>query len=78
RHSLAAAEQVKLHGRANDLIERLKGDEAFATLDFEELLNPATFIGRSPQQVDEFIAAEVKPVRKKYADLLGEAGELKV
>jgi adenylosuccinate lyase len=77
-HSLAAAEQVKQHGRANDLIERLRADEAFAGLDFEKLLDPAAFVGRAPQQVGEFLRSEVDPVRDRYADLLGQSGELKV
>jgi len=76
RHSLAAAEQVKAHGRANDLMDRLRKDEAFAGLDFDKLLDPKTFVGRAPEQVDEFLAAEVKPIRQKYADMLGRTGEL--
>jgi len=71
QHSLAAAEQMKQHGRANDLIERLKGDPAFRGIDIDGMLKPESFIGRAPQQVDEFIDAEVGPVRKCYADLLG-------
>jgi adenylosuccinate lyase len=78
RHSMEAAEQVKIHGQANDLTDRLKSDEAFADLDFERLLDPSSFIGRAPQQVDEFLAAEVEPVRRKYADLLGQTSELDV
>ena len=78
RHSQAAAEQVKLHGNPNDLIERLKGDEAFSAVDIDALTDAANFIGRAPQQVDEFLAAEVEPVRAKYAQSLGEAAELHV
>ena len=44
----------------------------------EKLLEPATFVGRAPQQVDEFLKAEVKPIRQKYSDLLGQAAELHV
>src|SRR5690606_2217143 len=32
-HSLAAAEQVKQHGKPNDLIDRLRQDPAFAKVD---------------------------------------------
>jgi adenylosuccinate lyase len=78
KHSMAAAEQVKARGRANDLIERLKGDDAFAAVDIDSLLDPRAFIGRSPQQVDEFLAAEVEPIRARYADLLGQETELRV
>src|SRR2546422_422955 len=50
RHSQAAAEQVKSHGRPNDLTHRLQQDPAFGKLNINHLLDPAQFIGRSPQQ----------------------------
>jgi len=78
QHSMAAGEQVKQHGRPNDLIARLKADEAFAAVDVNAILDPAAFIGRAPQQVDEFLAARVAPVRAKYADRLGQDAELTV
>ena len=78
RHSQAAGEQVKLHGLANDLIGRLKTDDAFKKLDIDALLEPGKFVGRAPQQVDDFLARQVEPVRKKYRNVLGQAGELKV
>lgn len=78
RHSQAAAEQVKVHGRPNDLIERLKADEAFANVDIDSLLKPAAFVGRAPQQVDEFLCSQVEPIRRKYAEVLGQTGQLEV
>ncbi len=77
-HSLAAAEQVKLHGKPNDLIERLGTDDAFAAVDIDEILRPEAYVGRSAEQVDEFLAAEVAPVRSAYADALEQDAELKV
>ena len=78
QHSQAAAEQVKAHGKPNDLLDRLKADDAFAAIDIDALLDPAAFIGLAPQQVDEFIATQVAPIRKRYADALGQTGELRV
>ncbi len=78
QHSQAAAEQVKSHGKPNDLLDRLKGDEAFANLDIDALLDPVAFVGLAPQQVDNFIAQDVEPIRKRYADSLGQQGELRV
>ncbi len=78
RHSQAAAREVKERGRANDLIDRLGGDDAFAALDLDALLDPSAFVGRAPQQVDAFIAQAVEPVREQYADVLSQAGDLKV
>jgi len=78
RHSMEASRQVKEFGRANDLVERMKADEAFAAVDIDALLTPSAFIGRAPRQVDEFLAAEVQPIRDKYAGLLGQDAELNV
>ena len=77
-HSLAAAEQVKSLGRPNDLIDRLQKDTAFSSVDLRKVLDPAAFIGRAPQQVDQFVASVVTPVRQRYRERLGERVELKV
>lgn len=78
RHSHAAAAQVKQSGRPNDLIARLKADPAFAEVDFKKVMNPKAYIGRAPQQVDEFIRGIVTPIRKKYRKELNKKVELNV
>lgn len=78
RHSLAAAAEVKQHGRENDLVERLKADPAFATVDWSAALDPARFVGRAPEQVDEFLAEIVAPIRARYAARLAGEVELRV
>jgi adenylosuccinate lyase len=78
RHSHAAAAEVKQHGRDNDLIERLKNDPAFAGIDFAKVLDPKAYIGRCPEQVDEFIAEVVTPIRRKYRGALNRKVELNV
>lgn len=77
-HSHAAAAQVKQFGRPNDLINRLKADIAFRKIDFEKVLNPKNYIGRAPQQVDEFIRTIVEPICRKYRKDLKRKVELKV
>ena len=77
-HSMAAAEQVKLHGKPNDLIERLQADTHFAKVNFDEVLNPQRFVGRSAEQVDAFINKVVKPIRAKYVKLLNQSVDLRV
>ena len=77
-HSQAAAAQVKNFGKPNDLIGRLRADIDFAKIDFAKVLNPDAYVGRAPQQVDEFIRTVVAPVRKKYAKELGRKVELNV
>ena len=70
RHSQAAAQVVKEQGGDNDLIGRLTADKAFAKVDFSETLDPNRFVGRAPQQVDEFLSEIVEPIRRKYQDQL--------
>ena len=77
-HSQAAATAVKQQGLPNDLLTRLKSDEAFAGIDIDKLVDPSAFVGRAPQQVDEFIAAEVEPIRRRYADKLGQESEINI
>ncbi|MBL9092834.1 MAG: adenylosuccinate lyase [Planctomycetaceae bacterium] len=78
QHSQAAALVVKQHGGENDLLDRLKKDESFAAVDFSEALKPEKFVGRAPQQVDEFLKEFVDPIRKRYADSLGGDAHVKV
>jgi len=77
-YSQAAAGEVKRFGRPNDLIARLRADIAFADLNFEKVLDPAAYVGRAPQQVDEFLRAVVAPIRRRYQKELGQKVELKV
>jgi len=55
-HSVAAAKVMK-EGGENDLLERIANDEIFAAVKdkLDTLTNPTDYIGRSSQQVDEFI-----------------------
>ncbi len=77
-HSQAAAAQVKKFGRPNDLIRRLQTDISFAKIDFAMVLDPDAYVGRAPQQVDEFLKTVVAPVRKRYAKELSRKVELNV
>ena len=79
-HSMAAGKVVKAEGGQNDLLERIANDPAFGvTLDeLHGLMNPADFVGRAPQQTEEFVNNEIKPVLEKYKDLLGVEVEIKV
>src|SRR5207249_2129970 len=45
QHSQAAAEQVKMHGRPNDLSDRLGKDELFESVDLSQTLDPRNFVG---------------------------------
>ncbi len=78
RHSHAAADIVKMEGKPNDLLERLAGDPAFADVNFKRVLDAKQYIGRAPQQVDEFLKAYVTPLRRRYRDALAKKVELNV
>ena len=78
QHSIKAAEQVKIYGRKNDLIERLKADSDFSGIDLADVLKPQNYIGRAAEQVDEFIKTQVTVIRKKYHKQLKQKAELNV
>ncbi len=78
QHSQAAAAQVKQEGKPNDLIERLAGDPAFANVNVRGASDPRRFVGRAPEQVDEFLAEVVEPIRQKYAGSLDSEAEIRV
>lgn len=79
-HSMAAGKIIKEEGGKNDLSQRITADEAFGITkeELEKLLQPANFVGRAPQQTQEFIENDVHPVLEKYADLLGLTVDIKV
>ena len=79
--SQEAGYHVKELGLANNLIDLMAADPAFG-MTKEELsahLNPAAYIGRCPEQVEEFLSREIAPVLEKYSGALdGKETELKV
>ncbi len=78
--SMEAARNVKMEGGDNDLIERIKKDDMFRAVHSRlgEILDAKKFVGRAPQQVEEFIAAEIDPILERHKAQLGEQGEVRV
>jgi len=68
--SIEAGAVVKNEGLPNDLMERIAADKMFEGIDLDSMLIPSDFVGRSPEQVDEFIAGIVQPIRDRYPDSL--------
>jgi adenylosuccinate lyase len=67
-HSHAVTAKVKEGtGSTAELLTLLAKDPAFSRMTVDTSPNPAAFYGRSPEQVEEFIAAEIAPIRKRYA-----------
>ncbi|MFN7625819.1 MAG: lyase family protein, partial [Pirellula sp.] len=61
-HSQAAALRVKQEGLANDLLDRLAADPAFAKVSISDVLSPAQYTGRAERQVSEFLDEVVSPI----------------
>lgn len=79
-HSMAAGKVVKEEGKENDLLERIANDDAFG-MSLEELqkvMKPSNFVGRAPQQTQEFVDEEIKPILDKYSNFLGLDVDIKV
>jgi adenylosuccinate lyase len=79
-HSMEAGKQVKELGNENDLLKRIADDPLFNLTheDMSKLTNPSDYIGRSSEQVDDFIKEIITPILEKYADQLGMEVDLKV
>ena len=63
-HSMTAARRVKEEGLDNNLLELLRNAPEFAAIRdrFDDLLDPARFVGRAPEQVADFLSDEVRPL----------------
>ena len=81
-HSMEAGKVVKAKGKPNDLIERLANDPLFAKVApmFKDILDPKLFIGRAPQQVEDYLAGTVRPLIASLSKEVKETGteEIKV
>ena len=78
--SMQAGKVVKEEGGDNDLVARIKKDEMFRAVwdKLDAMLDAKNFIGRSAEQVAEFISAEIDPILARHAAQLGEKGEVNV
>jgi adenylosuccinate lyase len=64
RHSIEAARALRNGAETNDLLERLGRDKSFGLKikDLEGALDPKRFVGRAPEQVDEFLRDVITPL----------------
>ncbi|MCA1928142.1 MAG: adenylosuccinate lyase [Calditerrivibrio sp.] len=79
-HSMEAGKVVKMEGGENDLLDRLASDERIPLNEEEirKIVNPEDFVGRAPEQVDEFISEEIDKILERYKDQIGFEVEIKV
>lgn len=83
-HAQAAGMRVKQEGLDNDLLERLKNDRAFwskarggplaAELDWDGVMDPMKYVGRSVEQTERFIKEVVEPLREQYGEAIAKLG----
>ncbi|NLW10529.1 MAG: adenylosuccinate lyase [Clostridiaceae bacterium] len=80
QHSMAAGARVKQEGLDNDLLERIAADPAFnLKLDeLDQMLDPSAYVGRSPEQVSEFLEELIRPLLEQEKNNLNISDELKV
>lgn len=79
-HSMDAGRVVKEEGKENDLLERIAADPIFH-MNLEQLhaiMNPERFVGRAPQQTEEFFHDFISPVLEKEKHALGLEAEINV
>ena len=80
QHAIAPGPQDKEEGLPNDMVERIAADPAFGLTreEIEAGLVPENFVGRAPQQVEEFLANILQPIFDRYPEALGQHAELSV
>ena len=69
-----------MNGLDNNLLELIAADPAF-NMSLEELkktMEPARYVGRAPEQVEEFLAEVIRPILEENRELLGVKAEINV
>ncbi|MBQ4424517.1 MAG: adenylosuccinate lyase [Lachnospiraceae bacterium] len=74
-HSMEAARQVKEFGKPNDLLERIAQDPAFGleAADLQKATDPALYVGRAPQQTENYLNKVIRPLLAANPAAAGEA-----
>ncbi|MDL2289619.1 hypothetical protein LJB83_02525, partial [Clostridia bacterium OttesenSCG-928-F22] len=79
-YSMEAGARVKQEGKENNLLELIMQDGAFklSKEEIADIVNPQAFVGRSEQQVEEYIAGYIQPILDDNAADINEKGEVRV
>ena len=79
-YSMEAGRKVKMEGEKNNLCELIAQDPAFGmTLEeINSVLKPENFVGRAPEQVDDFLNDCVNPILEKNSTLADVTVEINV
>ena len=78
--SMEAGKRVKQEGLDNNLLELIAADPMFnVTLeDLQKTLEPSKYVGRSKEQVEEYLAEVINPILDDNASELGLTAEINV
>ncbi len=78
--SMEAGKRVKVEGKDNNLLELIAADPVFNLSEdkLKEAMNPKLYVGRSSEQVVEFIDEYISPILEKFSAYLGEKPDIKV
>ena len=78
--SMEAGKNVKEKGLDNNLLELIAADESFGMSidDLKACMNPINYVGRSVEQVVEFLSEVINPVLEENKDILGMTAEINV
>lgn len=79
-YSMEAGRNVKAEGKENNLPELIAADDAFGlTLeDIYAIMQPENFVGRAPEQTEDFLEEQVRPVLDANKEMLGVEVEINV
>ena len=79
-HSMEAGKAVKEEGKENDLLARIAEDEMFPMHmeQLEAIMDPQNFVGRAPQQTEEYFHDFIDPILAKEKDALGIHADIQV
>ena len=78
--SMEAGKNVKEKGLDNNLLEHIANDPAFnmSLEDLQKTMDPSKYVGRSPEQVDEFLAEVINPILEENKEILGMSATINV
>ncbi len=77
-HSMAASKVVKEEGGENDLLSRIADDPIFGVTlnELQKIVSPEKYVGRAPQQTEEFVSEVVAPAIQQYDFMPDEKAEI--
>ena len=78
--SMEAGANVKQKGLDNNLLELIANDESFGLSleDLQKTMDPSKYVGRAPEQVEEFLRDVINPILEANKDELGLSAEINV